>query len=340
MTAITLFNRSNLPIVRYAMGATILVAVAMGFEWPLAQLLPVLSLSFIAPGGRPLALKGGLFFITSVVVACIIGLTLAYCFLPIPPIHILITFLLLFRIFYAQGPIFNPLVKVWLLLAVLLIPNIALQSGLLTVVIAYSLVWNAACAVVVVWVIYLFFPSEPEIQSDAAQKNAAAPAPSTSERFITALTSTLVIMPVYLIFYFASIPNALLILVFTAILSMQPGFAKDWKKGKALIIGNTIGGLAAILAFEILTVVPVYGFLLLLILLGGLIFGQHVFSQNPLAPVYGMAFSTFLLIICSVTSSDSEGAGGAVWSRVLQIMVAVVYVVSAFGLISKLRTGR
>jgi hypothetical protein len=336
MATITLANRTHRPIIRYAVGAMLLVAVGMGFGWPLAQVLPVLSLSFLAPGGKPPALKGGLFFVLSIVVACAVGLTLAYCFLPMPPIHILITFLLLFHIFYAQGPIFNPLVKVWLLIAVLLIPNIALQSGVLTMVVAYSLVWNAACAILVVWVIYLIFPLAPENHMTAAPAPKAAEVPSNQQRFITALTSTLVIMPVYLAFYFANMANALLILVFTAILSMQPGFAKDWKKGKALIIGNTIGGLAAILAFEILTIVPIYGFLLLLILLAGLVFGQFVFGQSPAAPLYGMAFSTFLLIVCSVTASDSEGAGGAVWSRVLQIMVAVIYVVLAFGLAAKL----
>jgi hypothetical protein len=154
------------------------------------------------------------------------------------------------------------------------------------------------------------------------------------------LTSTLVIMPAYFVFYYASITNALLILVFIAIMSMQPAFAKDWKVGKALIFGNTIGGLAAILAYEILTVVPEYSFLIMLVLFGGLVFGQYVFSKNPLASIYGMAFSTFLLIICSVTAGDSDGAGSKVWSRVWQIMVAVVYAVSAFGLIEKYKASR
>ncbi len=59
-----------------------------------------------------------------------------------------------------------------------------------------------------------------------------------------------------------------------------------------------------------------------------------------MASVYGMAFSTLLLIIGSVTGSDGDGAGGKVWSRVFQIMVAVVYAVSAFGLIAKLRSAK
>ena len=346
MVTITLLNSSNRPIVRYAVGATTLVAVGMGFDWTLAYLLPVLSLSFLAPGGKPPALKGGIFFVASIAVACLIGMALAYSFLSMPPVHILVTFILLFHIFYTRHPIFNPLVKVWLLVAILLIPNIAMQSMALAKVIAISLVMNAACAILIIWVIYYLFPLQapenldtPTPANDKKPDASAAP-PNQPQRFTTALISTLVIMPVYLLFYFAEMANALLVLVFIAILSMQPAFAKDWKVGKALIIGNTIGGLAAIVVYNLLTIVPEYSFLIMLVLLSGLIFGQYVFDKSPLASVYGMAFSTLLLIIGSVTGSDGDGAGGKVWSRVFQIMIAVVYAVSAFALIAKLRSSR
>jgi hypothetical protein len=318
-----------------------MVAVGMGFDWTLAYLLPVLSLSFLAPGGKPPALKGGFFFVASIAIACLIGMTLAFSFLTMPPVHIMVTFLLLFHIFYTRHPIFNPLVKVWLLVAVLLIPNIAMQSMALAKIIAISLIWNAACAILIIWIIYYLFPlTTPENQSPTAQekKPVGTAVPDQRQRFTTALFSSLVIMPVYLLFYFAEITNALLVLVFIAILSMQPAFAKDWKVGKALIIGNTIGGLAAIVVYNLLTIVPEYSFLIMLVLLSGLIFGQLLYSQSPLASIYGMAFSTLLLIIGSVTGSDGDGAGGKVWSRVFQIMVAVVYAVSAFGLIAKLRS--
>jgi hypothetical protein len=266
-------------------------------------------------------------------------MALAYSFLSTPPIHIMITFLLLFHIFYTRNPIISPLVKVWLLIAILIIPNIALQSMVLAKGIAISLVFNASCAILLIWLIFLLMPErKTSSKEEVKPAEQLKPEPTVNERFITALTSVMVIMPVYLIFYFASIPNALLILVFIAILSMQPAFAKDFKVGKALIIGNIIGGLAAIVVYEILTIVPEFSFLVVIVLLGGLVFGTYVFGQSKMAPVFGMAFSTFLLIICSVTASDSDGAGGKVWSRVLQIMVAVIYVVSAFGLIGKLKS--
>ena len=337
MKALALLDQTHRPVVRYAFGSTLLVAVAMGFDWFMAFLLPVLSLSFLAPGGKPPAIKGGLFFVGSLAVACYLGLSLSYLFLSMPPIHILVTFLLLFHIFYTQHPLINALVKVWLIIAILLIPNIALQSMALAELVAFTLIWNAACAILLIWVIYLILPIDEAMQAGKSAPANAAPEPTKKERFTTALTSALVIMPVYLIFYFATIPNALLILVFVAMLSMQPAFAKDWKAGKALIFGNTVGGLTAIVGFNIFTMVPEYSFLVVVVLLAGLIFGQYVFGTSPLASVYGMAFSTFLLVIGSVTASDSDGAGDKVWSRVWQIMIAVVYVVFAFGLIAKFK---
>lgn len=313
----------------------------MGFDWILAFLLPVLSLSFLAPGKKPPDLGGGLFFVGSVALACALGLLLAYSFLSMPPVHILVTFLLLFHIFYTRRPIFTPYLKVWLVIAILLIPNIALQSSTLASVMAISLVMDAVCAILLIWVIFLLFPENKQlaIKQETANSN-PKDEPTMKERFSTALTSVLVIMPIYLLFYLATISNALVILVFIAILPLHPAFAKDFKIGKALIIGNIIGGLAAIFAFEILTVVPEYSYLILLVLLGGLIFGQQVFGKGSLAPVYGMAFSTFLLIIGSVTGSSGEDAGGKVWWRVLQITIAVIYVVSAFCLIEKLKPRR
>ena len=77
------------------------------------------------------------------------------------------------------------------------------------------------------------------------------------------------------------------------------------------------------------------GPVLLLTLLAGLVFGERVFSGKPAAPLYGMAFSTLLLIIGSVTSGTGD-AGAEVYTRVFQIIVAVLYVVFAFGLIDRL----
>ena len=55
------------------------------------------------------------------------------------------------------------------------------------------------------------------------------------------------------------------------------------------------------------------------------------------APLFGMAFSTLLLVIGSTTTSTSGDATGKVYERIVQMMVAVVYVVTAFGLVERYR---
>ena len=327
-------------IFRYAFGAALIVAIAMGLGWKLAFLLPVLSLGFLAAGDTVPGTKQGLLFVLTIAIANLAGLFLSYTFLHIPPIHIGITFLLLVHIFYTRHPAFAPMVKVWLIIAILLIPNVALISKALATVISVTLTVNAALAISLIWLIYFLIPVKEKLPKPEQAAQAAAPAPTKEQRFWQAVTTTMVIMPVYLLIYYFELSGSLLILIFIALLSMQPAFAKDFKAGMALIIGNLIGGLASILVYEILTVVPVFGYFIALVFLFGLIFGEQVFSGKKSGQLFGMAFSTFLLILCSVTEAGSNDAGSKLWSRVIQIMVAVIYVVSAFGIINRFRAAK
>jgi hypothetical protein len=89
------------------------------------------------------------------------------------------------------------------------------------------------------------------------------------------------------------------------------------------------GGLAAIVAFNLLTVVPNLILLGLLTLLFGLFFGEKLFSGKPVSALYGTAFSTFLLILGNVTSFIGE-AGEMVWTRIFQLAIVVIYLLTAF----------
>ena len=63
-------------------------------------------------------------------------------------------------------------------------------------------------------------------------------------------------------------------------------------------------------------------------------FARQVFSGRKTGALYGMAFSTVLLIIGSVTGSTSD-ASSKVYSRITGIMIAVIYVVVAFGFLER-----
>lgn len=321
----------DIRILRYALGSTLAMAVAMGFNWPMSYLAAVLSLSFLAsPAGRP-TFKMGFSFVLAIVIASYIALVVGRMLLPYPFVYVPFIGLLLFRIYFAKGTSFPPLLILWLLIALLLIPLMMLQSHALANTIAINLVMGAVAALLVTWISYGLLPDRPTNEKGDTPV-AKPPLPSKEERFQTAVDSTIVVFPILILFYVFQLSGALLILIFIALLSMQPGFAKDFKGGMALITGNVIGGITAIIFYELLVIIPEYAFLLLLTLLTGLMFGSRLFSGRPKAPLYGMAYSTLLLVIGSTTGSSGD-AEAKVYTRIIQIMSAVIYVVVAFGLL-------
>jgi hypothetical protein len=324
---------SDMRILRYAVGTTIAVLIAQVIAWDLSYLMPMLALGMLAsPAPRP-TVRGGLSFVAIVAVACFVGVWLGLLLLPYPAAFLLVIGLLLLRLFYAKAGGAPPLLITVLVIASLLIPALMMQSYWLAIKVAGGLVVSAIATVLVVWLVYGLFPDPPGVTGPPA--TSSTPPPVTSrERFGSALLTTTVVFPVVVWFFLFQRLDAALIIIFVAMLSMQPGFAKDFKAGFALILGNTIGGLCAILMYQLLTMVPSLMFFLILILLAGLLFGRHVFSAKKTGALYGMAFSTVLLIIGSVTGSTSD-ASDKVYSRIVAIMIAVIYVVVAFGFLER-----
>jgi hypothetical protein len=318
-------------VLRYALGSTIAMTAAMGFNWQLAFLTPVLSLSFlVTPAPRP-TLKQGIGFVATIALACLIGLLVGRYLLSYPVVYIPFAGFLLLRIFYMMASGRSPLLTMWLLIAVLVIPLIMITSPAIANQVAGGILIGSAATVVSVWLAYGLLPDPPGTSVAAAAPAATPGLPPVVDRFKTAAISTLVVLPVLTLIYAFRMQSATLILVFVALLSSQPGFAADFKAGKALIVGNIMGGAAAIVVYELLVMLPEFYFLILLTFLGGLIFGTRVFSDRPTAKLFAMAFSTLLLVIGSTTASGSNAAGSKVYERVMQISIAVVWVVLASG---------
>ena len=321
-------------ILRYAFGSTLGMAVAMGFDWPLAFLTPVLVVSFLGtPAPRP-AIKSLVSFVAIIALACAIGSVLAILLVPYPVVFLLVLALLLFHVFLAKMRGAPGLLITWLLIALQAIPILATVSTKLAVMVAGYIVYGSAIAVGVVWLAHIVIPDPPQPAAAAS----AAPQEevlSAEYGFYRALVATAVVYPVAALFFAFQNTSALIVLIFIAILTLQPSLAAGYKAGIALIVGNLIGGIASIIVYDLLVVAPHFGFLVLLTLLTALLFGAGLFSTSRWAPLLGMAFSTLLLIIGSTTSSYGE-AGAKATTRVIQITVAVTYAVLAHNVLLKL----
>jgi hypothetical protein len=302
----------------------------------LAFLLPVLSLGFLAPDKKAPSLTEGLAFILTIGIAVASGLLIGY-FANRPIILFLVMGLVLLHIFYSRHPLMNPLLKTWMIIALLLLPMMNLLYPGLSLGVAYTLIFGVAGTVILIWIVFALIPDKMELsenQKEGPEKALATPVPTKEERFRAAIESTLVVMPVLIIFYTFQWAGSLLILIFVGIFSMQPGMA-SFKVGKAMIIGNLIGGLISIAVYNLLVVTPYWNMMVILILCVALYCGYQFFSGKKASPLFNMALSTFMLILGSVISATDVDPGAKLWTRLLQMAVAVTYVVVAFQFIEK-----
>ena len=316
-------------ILRYAVGSAIIMMFALGYDYQLAYFTPVLALNFLAPAAKAPTLKSSVAFLLSVALASLAGLMFSRFFLDYPLVFLPLLALILFHIYYTTA---LQSMKVWLIISLLLIPMMSTQSAQLGGIIAVNLFMNALLALLLVWVIYFIFPGKESVS--AGNPKVAAEQPTSRQRYISAITKSIVVTPVVILFFVFNWSGSMLVLFFVAILSMNPAAANK-KTSVAMILANLGGGVAAIIVFNLLTVATSFIYSGILTLLVGLLFGNGLFSRKPAAALFGMAFSTFLLILGNVISLAGE-AGEIVWVRIFQIGIAMLYMVIAFRLVERL----
>ncbi len=320
-------------ILRYALGSTLAMAIALGFAWPLSYLVPVLILGFLDPKSKPPTIKSSITFILILDIACILGVVISQYLLDYPLIHLTLMGLLFLQLFYAKKSSINQDLKTWIMVAGLIIPIMGLASQGLDIMVAINIAIGAVIMVIINLFIYMILP-ESEVEKKEADAVLLSNEVSQSIRFSEAVTSLIVIMPVVILFYLFNWYNYVLVLIFIAMLGSMPALSKSFATGKVMIIGNLMGGALAIIVYEVLVMVPHFYFLIWIMFLAALYFGTELFSDKKAAPLYGMAFSTLIIVIGSTTTGTSN-AGEKVWIRVIQIAVAVIYVVLAYRFLDK-----
>lgn len=328
------FQPADIGILRYTLGSTLAMAIAMGFSWNLSFLLPVLSLGYFAPGAKPPTFKQGVLFVSTIVISSFLTLLFSKVFIDYKWVFIPVLGLALLHVFYTQK--LAPQNKVFVLMTLLLIPMLAFISLEVAYAVANSIILGAVLTLVLVWTVHAVIP-DVKASPDTPKTKQNVSKPAEMEVFTNALNTLIIVFPVVMVFFFFQWAGALLILIFIAILSMQPSFS--FKAGMILTLGNLVGGIISIIVYEVLVMVPVFAFFITLIFFTGLFFSTRLFSGKKTAPLYGMAYSTMLLIIGQATTGTSD-AGDKVWIRVVQIMIAVLYVVLAFTILNYFKERR
>lgn len=330
-------------VVRFSIGITLstVLAYLIGFELPF--LVPILVAMLLGSPAPCPSFRAGVAFVAPIAVASFLGVLLTRYFLHYRLIFLLIEFLVLFRIFYALAGGAAPLRMVWLLIAALLIPLMGTASIGLSVGIALGLVEGAIIAVVSTWLSFGLLPDPPADQAPVTGGLDAKPAkqvPPPEARAAFARRSLIVIYPVLALFFINGWTDQAVVLLFAALLSLLPSFAAGWKMGKDMILGNLIGGVAAIVFYQLLLIRPSFTSFALLTFLSALLFAEIIFSERPIAPLFKTAFNALLLLVGMSVAITGADASSKFYTRIAQIMLAVTYVAAAFGWLEYLQRKR
>ena len=325
-----LTNPQQIRALRYAVGVTIAAALAFGIAWPLSFLFPVLAAVFLALPLPKLSLQQGLRNMRDTLFAFVVGFIFTQFILPHTVIYIPLLALALFHTYYHLNRGGSFWLVLMLLLCLLLMPMLAgLHEGLAIGVVS-GLVGSSWLTICLLWLAHYIVPDAPggpAMTQEAKQAPGYQPGYSAPAAEF-ALKSTIVALPIAIVFIANNWTSQILVMVFAAIFTLSPNLDKGKEAGMNSIKSTLIGGGVAFFVYWALVAVPEYHFLILLMFLISLSFGAAINSGTAIAKYLPSAMVAMIIL---VNSSLGEGADFSekFVLRVLFISLAAMYVVTA-----------
>ncbi len=322
-------NQTSVRSIRFAVGVTLAVALAYGFNWPLAFLMPVLTAVILAlPLPMP-SLQAGLKNMLSTLQAFALGLIFSLFFLQYPLAYLFMLGLVLFHLYYylnRGGSFWLTLIS---MIAVLLLPMLANSGEGLAAGFSLGFVLSGCLTVIMIWVAHLLIPDP---QSTAFPQRTGFQPGYSPLAAKAALKSTLVIFPIASVFIIFNLTDYILVMIFSAIFILKPELNAGKEAGTNSLISTLLGGMCAMVFYWLIVAVPEYYFFITLMFLTALLFAMNIFSGQPRSKYYSSAFIALLVLI---NGSMAEGASFSALfiTRIILIVLATAYIIAALKLL-------
>ena len=311
--------------IAFAAAVGLTLGEVLGWDFPF---LPAMLAVQLLSGRGPIGVKQGLAFVAVMVVACVFAVLVAQVFVDSPLVLLLVVSLVTFLAFLLLARSQAAGVAATFLITTAVVPLLAGKSMSVAYGFIHSLIAGSALAVLLTFAAHAFFPTR--VQAEPA----SALARDERDSVALALANTAVLMS--LVIYFMLTPSPVsIVLVLTVISILRQPAELGGGTAVGLILGNLVGGLAATVAYLLVTLLPSPAFLLLVVSLVGLIFGDRIARRGESAPIYTAGLMTFLILLGLGLSPLPQDSGTLFVARVFDVMVGAVY---AIGMASLLRS--
>ena len=331
----------SLQIVRLSIGLTTAVAVSYGAAWMLFFLTPIFTFLFLA---MPRWIGGKMAFqlIFRLAYCLLIGSLIAEFFLNYPLLCIPLYGLVFFIIYYNDTPTAPPMSTLFMTLAVTMIPIMSFSGVAVSHVIAQYLLINMSLGLCFAWFFHLLLPNSLA-QQPTEQKGPSPPTPQAQpeqgERVRLAMTSTIVATSAVLIFFALNLGQYALAMIYICFMAGTPNTNASVMVMKANATATCIGGIAVIIAFNLLVAVPTFPFLIILSLLFFLFFSWKIFGGSKHTAAFSSGLTTFLVLLGSSTGVD-QSAGANFYLRIAQVLFAGIFTLGALIVVEHLSRPR
>ncbi|CAH1536591.1 conserved membrane hypothetical protein [Vibrio rotiferianus] len=309
-------------ILRFTIGVGLAVFLAAWINWQLAFVAPVFTAKFLVD--KPNLHRETIYELLLALIATMgLGLLLSGGITQYPIILLIAVGLMMAWGYYLfTDPKWNLFATI-LLIAVLMLPFMAINNPAVSLVLASGLAISGAVSVAIFALVHIYLP-EP----DSEFAGYAQPPIGKEQRWHASFRAMLISFPVVCFFFVFQISEALLTMMFVALLSLMITSEKSVKLSAFLIISNGIGGILAISAYSILAIVPNIFFYTAFIALLAVLIGKKVYTAPEKAPIFATAFSTLLVLIGSTLMSSGD-IDSNTFIRIFQLVLVGTYMILA-----------
>ena len=320
-------------ILRLAFGTAAALWFSQVVNWDVSFIMPVLVSFLLAVPIPAPSLKQGIIFILALALP-------AYGVLLILPVmdnyHIVAVLILIaacFWSFYYSAKGGSPVLGAFLTMGLALLTAVGSDSINALLIVNKALVINAIIAMLFVWLAHAFFPDPPRPAHVGPRPS--PPAPERAMAIWSAWRSTVIVFPVMLFFLLYQ-GSASYLVVMIKVSSMGQQVENDTTRavGKSLLMSTVIGGIGAMIMWQLLSIWPSLVLYTLLVALGGLIMGRKIFSglaRHSQAGTWSYAFLTMIVLIAPAVLDGPGGSSATVsfYSRLYMMFAATLYSVVA-----------
>ena len=203
--------------------------------------------------------------------------------------------------------------------------------------VASGLTVGAVVGAFIAFLSHLLIPDPLGILEDAAadkKQEAPAPVPLALARR-NAMRSLTIVLPITL-WFLVSVSSAsnMAVMIKVAAMGQEAANQKAGDAAKSLILSTLVGGAAAVIGWNVLSIWPSLTIYTLLIALAGLLFGLRIFAGKglqPDGPTWSYGFLTMIVILAPAVLDGDFGssADARFYDRLLMFVWATLYGVGA-----------